>query len=295
MDSLLQAVEEGVTVSGAVPLVAGRFSNVWLERWHLFSLDAPTVALAWMWLVARSAGVGLPWTEYAAMFLAVWVLYATDRLLDARELGSRQVVGLERRHLFHFEYRVEFRWGIGFACAGLAALLPEMPRVELQSYMLLGSLLVGWFGLIHTVRKPLPKEFMVGVFFAAAVFIPGAVRATGMGVPLLFPAVMLGVICSLNCVFIHAWESGADVAARPHWGTKLAARIVVLAALGVAGVCGVGFAFPGPGRLILLACGESAWLLLGLHFLRERVERTSLRALADLALLTPLVAWLWMR
>lgn len=295
MESLLQAVEESVPLAEDVPIVAGKFGNVWLERWHLFSLDAPSVALAWMWLVARSAGVELPWTEFAAMFLAVWMLYVADRLLDARPLGDRRVTELERRHHFHHKYRLGFCWGIGFACAGLAALLPEMPRVELERYMLLGILLVGWFGLIHTVTKPLPKEFMVGIFFAAAVFIAGTVRATGMGEALLFPAVMLGVVCCLNCVFIYAWESGAGFLARAHHGTKLAARIVVLVALGVAGVCGLGSLLPGPGRQILLACAESALLLLGLHFLRERIEKTSLRAFADFALLTPLLAWLWLR
>lgn len=295
MNSLLQAVEERVPLAGDVSIVAGKFGNVWLERWHLFSLDAPTVALAWMWLVARSAGVKLPWTEYAAMFLAVWVLYAADRLLDARQITGRRAAGLERRHHFHHKYRVGFCRGIGFACAGLAALIPGMPRVELQRYVLLGILLAGWLGLIHTVRKPLPKEFMVGIFFASAVFIPGAVRSTGMGGALLFPAVMLGVVCCLNCVFIYAWERGAGMVARAHPGTELTARIVVLVALGVAGVCGLGFLLPGPGRLILLACGESALLLLGLHFLRERVEKTSLRALADFALLTPLLAGLWLR
>ena len=63
-----------------------------LALWHLLSLDAPSVATVWTIAIAHAAGVDLPWTSAAAMFIAVWILYAADRLLDARLLEDVLVV-----------------------------------------------------------------------------------------------------------------------------------------------------------------------------------------------------------
>jgi hypothetical protein len=250
-----------------------------LERWHLLSLDAPTVAAVWTWFVARWARVELPWTAVAGMFCAVWVLYAADRLLDARELRRGiEADELEARHFFHFANGRWFRWGIGAGCVGLAVLLPTMMVAEVRLYLTLGALLVGWFVVIHSGRKPLPKELVVGVFFAAAVFIPTVARAPGMRGELVAPAVLFAGLCSLNCLFIFVWEHEGSAAAA--WAVWLGSGLA-LAGLGVRGM--------------VLPVGLSAGLLVGLHGVRKRVGRTTMRALADLVLLTPLVTAWWMR
>ena len=59
-----------------------------LTLWHLLSLDAPTVAVLWTWFIARTNHVHLPLASLAAMALAVWILYAADRFLDARLLDA---------------------------------------------------------------------------------------------------------------------------------------------------------------------------------------------------------------
>ncbi len=256
-----------------------------LVGWHLLSLDAPTVAAVWTWFVARAVGVRLPWTEVAAMFLAVWVLYAADRLLDARVLAWGETEGLEARHLFHYEHRVGFRWGIVAGCLGLAAFLPEMAWDELRLYVLLGALLVGWFLVIHTAgrvsKRPLPKEFVVGVFFAAAVFVPVVAREPGLRRELIVPAVLVGVLCSLNCLFIFVWEGGVGYGAASRWVGWLGV-VLVLSGIGLGGV--IGWA---------VATGAAGLVLL--HGVRGRVERTALRALGDLVLLGPLVVVAVMR
>jgi hypothetical protein len=262
-----------------------------LVGWHLLSLDAPSVAAVWTWFVARCARVELPWTAIAAMFCAVWVLYAADRLVDARDLArGGEVSGLEERHLFHFAHRRVFRWGIGAGCVALAALLPTMIVAEVRLYLTLGALLAGWFVVIHSGRKPLPKEFVVGVFFAPAVFTPTVARSPDMRGELLLPAVLLGALCSLNCLFIFAWEheGSADSEAPP--STRVAAEWAVwigcglaLASLAATGWLGAGI------RGVLLAVASSAVLLVMLNGVRRRLGRTTLRALADFVLLTPVV------
>jgi hypothetical protein len=256
-----------------------------LLRWHLLSLDAPTVAALWTWFVARACGVSLSWPVIAAMFLAVWVLYAADRLLDARSDSGE---GLEARHVFHHQHRRGFRRGIVLACFALAALLPGLPWVEARLYLMLGALLVAWFTVIHTGARPLPKEFVVGIFFAAAVFVPAAVGAAALGPHLLIPATLFGALCCLNCLFIFVWEQEQQPAVEIHPLTRMASRRVVLGAcvLAFAGSC---FSrLPAPPRLTL-AVGLASALLLMLHQARGRFDRTTLRALADLALLTPLL------
>jgi hypothetical protein len=245
------------------------------------------VAAVWTWFIARVLGISLPWCALAAMFVAVWVLYAADRLLDARVAGAE----LEERHLFHHRHRVGFRWGIAAGCAVLAGLLPTMMAAEVRLYVVLGALLVGWFVVIHTGARPLPKEFVVGIFFAAAVFIPAVAREPRLRHELLLPAVLLGVLCSLNCLFIFAWEHEGRGSHGAHRSTKMAAQGVVWVACGV--VAAAVFFFRS--SEIAVAVGLSAGLLVVLHLLRGRVERTTLRGLADLALLTPLVVGMWVR
>jgi hypothetical protein len=268
-----------------------------LTCWHLLSLDAPTVAVTWTWFVARVTHVELPWTELAAMFIAVWLLYAADRLLDARGLGTDPFTpGLEQRHLFHHQHRVGFRLGIGVACAALTVLLPDLAAAELLRYVLLGVLLAGWFVVIHTGRRPLPKEFIVGGFFAAAVFIPTIARDPGQRGALVLPAIALGVLCSLNCLFIFAWEHEGKSATGAHPGTRLGGQVVLPAAVltCLAGLLAAAMTRE-PARGLVGACAVSAGLLVGLHLMRRRVEKTALRAFCDAVLLTPLLFGLWVR
>jgi hypothetical protein len=190
-----------------VPPPRPRYSA--LALWHLLSLDAPTVATLWTVFIARCSHLHLPWTEPAAMFLAVWMIYAADRLLDARLPGTPPLVSrlsesrlsssdLETRHRFHHAHRTAFVTVIVFSSIALAALLHRIDPAALHLYALLATLLAAWMFLIHVPPAPiaassspspreaprrprrtrLPKELAVGIFFPAAVFIPTLARTT---------------------------------------------------------------------------------------------------------------------
>jgi hypothetical protein len=265
-----------------------------LELWHLLSLDAPLVAAVWTWFVARAAGAKLPWMEIAAMFCAVWVLYAADRLLDARLLDARRMGdGLEERHVFHAVHRRGFLWGIAAASLAVACLLPSMTAAELRLYGALGALLAGWFVAIHAGSGPLPKELAVGVFFAAAVFVPAAAREPGLRDAMIVPAGAFAAVCWLNCVFIHRWEHDERAPEDAHRSTLASAPRAVGLAVGLAAACLLGAAFAGRFAGLLGAVGLAGALLVGIDRLRDRLGRTTLRALADAALLTPLVLGWW--
>ena len=273
-------------------------ARVWtsLERgllgWHLLSLDAPTVAAVWTWFVARCAGVELPWTVTAAMFTAVWLLYAADRLLDGRAGDANREGELEERHRFHRTHRREF----GFAMvAGLGVLLPLVAAMAKQQessfwlFMALGVVLTAWFGVIHLARPRGSlrgaKELVPGLFFGAAVFLPTLARVQEAGLRpwVLATAAAFGLVCWLNCRWIDGWEH-AGVGR----GTQALGAALVVVCVGAA-------VRPGPMTPVLLAVSLAAAGLLGLDRVRGRMRRTTLRAAADLMLLTPLVVVVWVK
>ena len=193
-----------------------------LALWHLLSLDAPTVAALWTCFVARATQTPIPAALPAAMFLAVWLLYAGDRLLDTRHLHSperHQLPEFEARHLFHFLHRRLFLAIMPVAGLGIATLLPNLLPKTLHLYLLEGALLLGWFLIVHTARSRLPKEVVVGLYFAAATFTPTLVRRPPVPVALLGDAALFAGLCTLNCLFIHAWQADLLSALRPLIGT----------------------------------------------------------------------------
>lgn len=280
-----------------------------LALWHLLSLDAPTIAVLWTVFIAASFHLPLPLSTPLAMALAVWTLYAADRLLDTRPLLSSAplptspsrnpaptIPGLEARHHFHDRHRRRFLLGILIASVALATLLPRLNPDAIHLDLLLGALLFGYFVLIHTTGNPhrLPKEFAVGIFFSAAVFIPTVSRAPGLRLALLLPALLFGALCTLNCLFIYAWEhegsrhAGTGGGPKPHVTTHLA--LCYLPSLAAAlSLLSLADALAGPHRWLPLAIALASSLLLLLHRSRHHLAPLHLRASADLALLTPLL------
>ena len=261
-----------------------------LILWHLLSLDAPTVAALWTWFIARANHIHLPIAATAAMAIAVWMLYAADRLLDAQ---STQHDTLEARHLFHHRHRTAFLAGILAASVALAALLPRLDTQSIHLYLILGGMVFGYFILIHATHGAhrLPKEIAVGIFFAAATFIPTVARQPQLRLALLPPALLFATLCSLNCLFIYAWEHTTLHASHPaHATTGFALRHLRLIAITIT-LTGIALtlldrrtSWP-----MSFATAIAAALLLILHQRHNRIHPTTLRAAADLVLLTPIL------
>lgn len=260
----------------------------WLSLWHLLSLDAPTVAAVWTWFVAHAARIALPPVIPAAMFVAVWLLYAGDRLLDGASANEE----LQERHRFHHRHRRGFIAAMVVAVAILLPLVLAIPWEILKLYLLLAVLLLLWFAMVHRVaprlRLRLPKEIMPGAFCAAAAFTPVWATVGYRHGELALAAVGYGLLVTLNCWTIFAWEhdeiSAAD--ATTQFGVRwlreatIAGVVISLAATYLAAphLAPIFFA-------IALAAG----LLWMLGRARASLRPTDLRAAADLVLLTPLL------
>ena len=281
-----------------------------LALWHLLSLDAPSVAALWTWFVAAASGLTLPPTSILAMGVAVWMLYAADRLLDARLLDTTQslhqqdlpqAAELEHRHRFHHRHRSAFLLGILGASIALALLLPHLHPEAIRLYLVLGTLLAGYFILIHATGSAhrLPKEIAVGLFFSAAVFIPTVARAPNLQASLAPAAALFALLCTLNCLFIYAWEHAPSPTSTTHPATRLAlSHLQAITWLSVAANITLAFLThlrglnPSPHyatSILPVACAASSVLLLALHHHRRHLTPTTLRAAADLALLTPIL------
>jgi hypothetical protein len=297
-----------------------------LALWHLLSLDAPTVAVLWTWFIASANHVRLPLASALAMAITVWMLYAADRLMDTRLMDPRLIdtrlidtrpldpnpthhEDLEARHYFHHQHRTAFLTGILLASIALAILLPRLDIEAIHLYLILGGLVAGYFILIHatssassqqrvTHRVPahrLPKEIAVGLCFAAATFIPTVARRPDLRLPLLPSALLFATLCSLNCLFIYAWEHDNPRTYRPtHAITRVALHNLPLLTILVA-LTGTTLALldrqaPWP---IPCVTAISAALLLLLHNQRHDISPITLRAAADLALTTPLLLLLF--
>lgn len=233
--------------------------------------------------------VPLAINSLGAMATAVWMLYAADRLLDVQRSDAGE---FEERHYFHLRHRAIFLVGIAIASFALALVLPTIPAEAMRLYLVLGGLVAGYFIVIHATQSAhrLPKEIAVGVCFAAAVFIPTVARAPQLRIPLLAPAVLLAALCSLNCLFIYAWEHPEQRSQEPHPLTAVALRRLRTIDAGVAltSVAMALFDREVPWQLygaIFLSSTAMLWL----HRRHRRHRAVTMRAAADFVLLTPLL------
>jgi hypothetical protein len=235
------------------------------------------------------------------MALAVWMLYAGDRLMDARllDIDPTRYEGLEARHYFHHRHCTAFLTGIFLCSIVLAALLPCLDGAAIRLYLILGGLVAGYFIVIHAtgsgaaqqkVARRMPKEIAVGLCFAAATFIPTVAQRPDLRLALLPIALLFATLCSLNCLFIYAWEHEDDRTSR-HIHTITSAALRNLPGLSAALIfCSAALVLldrrvPWP---ISCAGALSAAILVLLHKRRRAIARTTLRVAADLALITPL-------
>jgi hypothetical protein len=268
-----------------------------LRLWHLFSLDAPTVAVAWSFAFAWAAGVRLPIWIPVLLALSAWAVYIADRVLDARAAFlTGNPNGLRERHRFHYRHRrllVPLAIAAAFAAAWIVfTMMPTAARVR-NSALALAAL--AYFTRVHSPsrlfglgRSPfLKKELLVGLQFTAACALPALSRAAAQSSPAFWPvsaaAIVLALLAWLNCYAIDRWEFTEQ---RPR-KSQIEFPACLLALSGLLIACFLAAIQP-DSAVLALAGAVSALLLALLDRLRSRLTPLALRAAADLVLLTPL-------
>jgi hypothetical protein len=267
-----------------------------LHLWHLTSLDAPTVAVTWAWAFTWAAGVRLPLWAAAALALIVWTIYIADRLLDAR--ASFRNPGnhtLRDRHHFHWRHRRTLLPLAALAAAAAATLVYlQLPARSLRPDSLVAAATLLWLTSVHTRRQPesepnnprikeIRYEIIVGFLFTLGCALPvssqlGAGHSLTQFLKLpLVPLAAYAALAALNLHAISQWES------HPNRRIQLPAALLALAALTLALIS------PPRQAALLAAAALAAILLLLLDRSRHRLTPLTLRAAADLVLLTPVL------
>jgi hypothetical protein len=268
---------------------------------NLLSLDAPLVAIAWLHVFATTWRLGYhPWEAYASLGLAVWIIYAADRLLDA-SLATPPSDQLEARHLFHVEHRGFFR--IALVAAFVVALTLVVTRLPMTIYkhLLLGGVLVaGFFGLSMLSSQeprevPYTKNIMAGLTFAFGTAMTAHIYRSEFGIYDMLSSrefLCFAVLCILNISAIDLWEHAAR---SPDLETKSSAELSLTLPLAVLGAAALAYAVLDPeqsSRPFFYAILTGAGLLYLLNRERARFPMDTLRVLADVVLLVPVLVFM---
>lgn len=281
------------------PLAAGRDTaqravpTVWL---NLVCLDAPLVSVAWLWLFARVFHVTLEPGNVAALFLTAWLIYLADRVADSYSLPASGP-----RSLRHEFCRNRSQIWIG-ALAIIAAadgflIWRGIGRETFVAGAVIGALALTYLVLNYSLGGDWPtlplKEPAIGFLFAAGTLValfPAFPSASGA---LVCAGLAFAALCALNCISIAFWERGLDeTQGKVSFATRYPGLERHLGKFSIAlvvscGLSAVAFRNAAP----IFGCASlSALLLTFLDCFRERVGRDQRTAMADLVLLTPLLA-----
>lgn len=241
-------------------------NRLWLWP-NLLSLDAPVVALLWQILFARCFHVRVDPLPSVLLVLAVWLIYAADRTIDAWTGSSHR----PRHEFYRRHWRALLPLWIAALAAGLALALTRLAPELLYSGLALGAAVVLYFALLHLRVFHKMKEAAVAVLFALGATLsawPNVRTAVDIEAIVLFSS-----LCWINCIAIESWEG------QSRWPIAGAAGLVALAA--------VVLLFSG--RPVLGgAVTASALAFVLLDCARRHLSRDALRVLADVALLSPL-------
>mgnify|MGYP000155426218 FL=1 len=185
--------------------------KVSVPLWHwpnVLCLDAPVVALVWLFCLAASRGSTLFWVEPVILFLSIWLTYIADHLFDT---ANRPTPDLRSRRHRWTKQNTRTLWPVWFVILVLDLLL---------AFSLLAPWQLGQGGvllfacLLYTLlnqrlsRRWFPKEVCVGAIFSAGVFVFLPAEGWMLGFFLLTP------LFFLNCILISLKEQPIDRALR---------------------------------------------------------------------------------
>lgn len=264
---------------------------------NLLSLDAPLVALAWLWLYGQIWGVmDLPWELWVALAAAVWMIYALDRIIDTADGSEKK--HWEVRHHFHRKHRQKFLVlviALALWCAW--ATLAALSKSVIGYGFLVGAVVLAYFLLALDARKKsilsLPKNLIASAAFALGVASAAHAYAPFMTIGGMITEIevwLFAGLCFLNISAIDFW-------ALENEDEEEAASVLAFGALVLGGVAMYFASTVGIyQRPFFYAVIVGVGALYFLNRLRGRFSLDERRVLVDVTLLLPpLVHWFWMR
>jgi hypothetical protein len=267
----------------------------WWQWGTVLSLDAPVVTVLWQSLLARGAGHDLGWPPAVVLGVSVWLAYVADRWIEGWRLRP-DVIRTPRHYFYH-----RHRWPIATVwlvvlVANLVTAFAHLSAFDLAAGALLLTAVAAYLlshQLVHRhARWRIPKEICIAALLTggAAVFLARQVRAPGVA----FVLALFGLLSFTNCALISVWEREVD---RAHGQTSLVVhgpgnvRVIRLAPWLVVVIAAASLFMAEGGVATASACALASGLLLAVTDAAEpTVGRQPARIVADVALMTPLVA-----
>jgi hypothetical protein len=257
-----------------------------LPSW--MGLDAPCVVTTWTWAISRATDLTMPARAAIAMFLVVWVIYLSDRLVDVTR--CKDWTNATGRMRFGRDWRPLFMTCLGFCIVGLVAIVwAGLPAEVIQR----GAVVALGVGL-HCLAFVTPivlgvklpgKEFGVGLFFALGAY--ACLGATLSTLPLFLS---VAVVVAFNCLVIAARDAASDEANDPggasRWWRTINRDLLWLGVV-LTATAALASIFVQETAFYLSVAATFAGLTV-LHRLASRSRGDAVRAVADFALLTPI-------
>ncbi len=183
---------------------------VWLS---VSCLDAPTVAVTWQWLFARTLHSHITASDRLVLFLTAWIIYLADRMADSFTIPSHAPISKRQRFcLGHRDFMIT-----NMALIAIADAVCMIRGLERET-VLFGALVATAIGLYLAINHLAPviwgkvplKEMSIGFLFALGAVAAIAERNFSLATMTFF----FGMLCALNCLSISVWERPLDLAQR---------------------------------------------------------------------------------
>lgn len=257
-------------------------------------LDAPVVALVWQDFLARVWDAPILPIHRILLAVVAWLAYMGDRLLDGPRQG-RTREGSERHCFVWVHRRPLFSLWVLVAGAGTVLALTQLEISDLipglTAFLVLALYFVAARAWPRLWRGLLPRELLVGLFFAIACSLFVFTTLGRISEPDILTCLAFAMLCCLDCWAISCADLHRDLR-QGEWNlvtayawARSAFPRAALTASGLTMAISLLLA-PGPAlvwRAIALSC-----LLLFLLF-RTAGPTSRLALHADLTLLTPVL------
>lgn len=262
----------------------------WWLYLNLFGLDAPLIAVVWLFLFAQTWRVDYhPWQAYVALGFAVWAIRIAMKLLKGSMSSDESSFAMAHKKPLK----------VAAVIAGVFSITLTVMNFPLSvyPYLLVGAVfLAGYFAL--TLFSPqegdeigYARHAMGGLAFAFGTALTAHVYLPGLGLRELMLSrelICFAVLCLLASSAMELWERSGKPAADGEAGSM--DEIALSLPLTLLGAAALVFAVQDDlmtARPFYYAILTGAALLQVLNRTRGRFELETLRVLTALCLLAP--------
>lgn len=252
--------------------------------------------MAWLYVFAQVWRVNyLPWTAYAVLAMAVWVIHVIERLNDAK-LREAADVPLGERHVFHRQHARWFLGGVVLVSIGMLALVFLFLPMSIFSYLTLGGILIVGFFVISRIGNKQTheieygKNILAGIAFAYGTTLVAHVFLPAIGTHDLVRSrefLTFVVLCIIQLCAMDFWEKSVRERNEERDASGDLAITLPVVALAIVALTFALSSHQQSVRPFYYAILTGAALIHIINRNRSKFDASQLRVLADLAMLAP--------